>query len=341
MEEKEVTLKELFQNIKSYSSFVWKRKWWLLIVGLVFTAYSFWKTINQKVIYEAELSYLVTEDESGAAGVGVSAILGQFGIPGGGGRYNYNKIVELSKSTKLIKKVVFDSFERKGRFELIGNEIIKKYQIKCNDKHIMFEHQNFADLDSLEKVLFRKVYLLLVGSEHKSTHILETTYNEDDKIIRTIAKSLDPDLSIAVSQSLFIHLNSFYNHLVKGSNTETFTRLKSRTDSLQSEIRKSEYAVASQKDKLGFVQNIQRLPEIQHIQKLEMLYAIYGETVKSLETAQLLNSNTDFFTTIDHPYKPLKNNKKGMIVTAIVSFLLGAVLASIVFIIQKFFRENL
>ena len=106
---KEVTLKELFQNVKEYLGVITQKKLWIIAVALLFGAYGFWSNKTAKIKYTAEQTFMIAEDESGGSSGGITAILGQFGLPSTGSKFNYSKIVELAKSTKIMEKVIFDS----------------------------------------------------------------------------------------------------------------------------------------------------------------------------------------------------------------------------------------
>jgi hypothetical protein len=343
MEEKEVSLKELFQNIGDYSRVVWAKRWWLVISGLLFSIFGFYKSYTHKTEYNATLSYMIAEDESGSSMGGVSAILGQFGLPGGGSNYNYGKIIEISKSTKIIERVIFDSCVVNGKLDVIGNHVINIYGLKTNNSFTYFKHSSLFELDDTERALFKKVYYKIVGSEKITNSLLITEYNEDDKILSSTSTTYDEDLSIALLTSLYDELSVFYNFMSTGKQGETFVKLQNRVDSLQREIKLAAYGAAGAQDILGLVQNTERVPGVQQQRKAEMLYVLYGEALKSLETARLFqgNENSDFFLTINTPYKPLTKVESSIVKNSITYFLLGAVLLALCFIVQLFIKQNL
>ena len=68
---------------------------------------------------------MVNEEEGGGIS-GLSSILGSFGFGGGvGGKYNLERILELSLSQNIIQQAIFKKVEIEGKKyvpELIGNE---------------------------------------------------------------------------------------------------------------------------------------------------------------------------------------------------------------------------
>jgi len=100
-EQESISLKELFHSIKAYLKVAWCKKHYILAVGLILGVFGFWKSRVANTQYNANLSFIIAEDESGTGDDGLSAVLGQFGLPGGGSKYNYSKIIEISKSKNL------------------------------------------------------------------------------------------------------------------------------------------------------------------------------------------------------------------------------------------------
>jgi len=339
MEEKELTLKELLTNIGNYIKVVFRHKWWIALVAVIFGIYGYWNASKKKLKYTAELSFMIAEDESGNGG-GVSAILGQFGLGGKGSSYNYGKIVELSKSIKIMEKVLFDTTFIGNKKNTIGNHFIKAYDIQIDDSITYFKNNRISRLDSVERVLFKTIYNKLVGHANSKEFILITDYDSDDKILRTKAETLNADLSIHLVTSLYKHLSEFYNVISIGKQAENFVKLQTRVDSLQSAIQSAEYSAAIQRDKLGLIRQLERVPASQQQRKAEILYTMYGESLKSLETARFLKQqNGDFFLTIDIPFKPLQNDKESLLVAILISMTLGGVIASIFFVIKNFLNN--
>jgi len=74
IEEDEITLKELILKIKE---FFWEvvRNWkWVVLIVIPFVTFFMYKAVSTPVTYEAELTFMVNEDDGGGMG-GVSAIL--------------------------------------------------------------------------------------------------------------------------------------------------------------------------------------------------------------------------------------------------------------------------
>ena len=110
----EVTVKETFNKVIYYVKIVASNKLWIvgamLLVGSILGA----KAYFSEKKYEATLTFMVN-DESGGGGSGLSTILGQFGLGGGGGSQNYKKIVEIANSNKILTGVLMSSSSVDGK----------------------------------------------------------------------------------------------------------------------------------------------------------------------------------------------------------------------------------
>ena len=126
-ESDEITLKELILKVREYWREVWKNRFLVLLISALFASIFLWRAWIAPVVYLAELTFMVNEDEGGGLG-GVASILGQFGLGGGSsGKFNLDKILELSRSRKIVSQVLFEEIEVDGKVDYIANHIIDEY----------------------------------------------------------------------------------------------------------------------------------------------------------------------------------------------------------------------
>jgi uncharacterized protein involved in exopolysaccharide biosynthesis len=117
----EITLKELILKIQEYWQEILKNWKLIFLIIIPFVAFFLIKAFLTPATYSAQLTFMVNEDEGGGGFGGVSAILGQFGFGGGGqSSYNLDKILELSRSRKIIQMALFEKVNIDGKKGLLS-----------------------------------------------------------------------------------------------------------------------------------------------------------------------------------------------------------------------------
>ena len=94
LEDDEITLKELILKIQEFYREVLKRWLLVILITLPVMGYMFYKAYKTPNTYPATLTFMVNEDKAGG---GLGGLAASFGLGGGGGEYNLEKILSLQK----------------------------------------------------------------------------------------------------------------------------------------------------------------------------------------------------------------------------------------------------
>ena len=331
----EISLKEIVDLIREYVTYLWTKKWYILIAGIIGGAIFFTREYIKPTTYTAELTFMVNEDDGGSLG-GAAALLGQFGLGGGSSsEYNLEKIKELSRSRKITQNVLFDSIVIGDKNDLIANHIIRLYDYHKDWEDLPslkdfffsnFDSQSFSNVEnSALKALLRS----LVGTS-KSPGILRLNYEESTGILNISAVSLSPDLSIALSESMYTHLSYFYVKQSTEKQQFTLDLLEEKSDSTEQALYKAEYTLAKLMDNSqGFRLRTTQLKEQQLNRDIQIMTLAYGEILKNKATAEfLLESARPFFQVIDRPIYPLTSSTKILLINFVIGFCIGIILIS-------------
>ena len=185
----EISLKEAILTSKDYFSEILRSIPIILLITLPILAYQVYKAINDDLLYEAPLSFMLN-DEGAGGGAAISGLLGSIGLPfGGGGEENLDKILELSKSRKLSSATVFSSKEVNGKSGMLANHVIE--MLEANDKWnqrsflapeqkhnidgFRFAHDSIPSFNMVENNGLKHLHEHLIGNSKKDIRPLLTT----------------------------------------------------------------------------------------------------------------------------------------------------------------------
>jgi len=322
----EITLREFILKIREYFYFLWGKKLWIILAGLVGVLIGFVVALRSPVTYAAELTYMVNEDEGNTFG-GAGAILSQFGLNGGASsEYNLDKIVALSKSRRILEKVLLDSTIIDGAPDLLANHLIRSLQL--HDEWIESDNEElhgfYFPSDKLNtftrtaKSAFKRVFSEVVGREKKKG-IVSSGYSDDTGILRLSATTEHEDISIVIAEKLYVELAEYYVHQSTEKKRETVMQLNAKVDSINGVLQRAEYKLAQFQDRsLGVGQRRDQLEQGRLNREVQVLTIMYGEALKNRETAAfILESSTPFFQLVDGVMGPLKGRRMSKLITAV------------------------
>lgn len=328
---------------------MWSKKWWIIAGGLILASIMVgiaWTTPKK---YSAPLTFIINDDDGGGLS-GVGAVLGELGFGGGGSKgHNYEKIIQLATSRMILAKVLTTPCEYKGTKDFLGNHILDVYQDNLPNGPI--NPPNFRFLDSKEKsyladqerAVLHLSRLIKGAPENGIEPVITIDYNDESTFIEINAKTLVPELSIAIANVEYDVLSEFYVLNTIEKQQVTFNHVSGKSDSIYAELREAENQLARYRDQSsGIILNTNKLPKQQLARKIEMLYILYGESVKNKETAEFLLKNaTPYFQVIDRPLGPFQPVGKSRLKAAVVGSILGGLLVIALIIGRYWFIETL
>lgn len=343
-----MSIKEIFELIKSYFGLIWGKKIWVIICGFSLATILGIRAYHQPNTYNAKLTFMVNEDEGGGVN-GIGAILGQIGFGGGGSGKNYEKILEIARSNKILKQVLMDSAEVNGQNDLVANHIIRIYDYHehwnedtvLNDFFFELNNQNIRK----QNIATKKLISSLRGdpSDPDSKSLLSIDYDDESTIIAINGATESPELSIVLGELWYEKISTFYIKKTTERQQKTLDQLIFKSDSIYSLLVGAETGLAKGKDKMGLIKSFDNLPTAQQSRNMQIYSAMYAEVIKNKETTEfILKSQTPYFQIIDTPNLPLRKVlKRGWLMWFLIGGLLGGIICISIIIGYDYINKEL
>jgi uncharacterized protein involved in exopolysaccharide biosynthesis len=343
--EEELSLKELILKFLEYFQEVWKYWKLVILITIPFVGFMLIQAMLTPLTYKANLTFMVNEDEGG--GIGVGAILGNFGLGRGGGAHNLDKILELAQSRKIIQMVLFEKSQINNQSNFIANHLIKIYDFHEKWKEdtsglagFLFRNQSIDKFNKIENKVLKTLHKIIIGEENK-TGLLKTSYAKETGIMSIATVTESEKLSIALSKNLYAKLSIYYVVKSVEKHQQTYDVVESKVDSINLLLRSKESALSNFKDSnRGLWKNTTQLKELRLIRDVQMLNILYGEALKNLEIADFsLKTKTPFVQLIDSPISPISPKVESKLTAIILGGLLGGIIAVGFLILRKVYRD--
>jgi len=190
------------------SSFKENKKYLIIpfLLGIIFATIFFYHSYRTKPTFNADLTYMVNEDEGSKLGSNLLSALGKFGV-GGTTKFNLEKILFLSKSEFILRNAIFQKATIDGKIDFYANHIIRLYDLKKeNELNVTFKDSVFDNFTLDERKMLKIITDVLVGKKG----IITTEADEKTGIMTQSVNSLSEEFSIKLSQVLFDQLSIFY-----------------------------------------------------------------------------------------------------------------------------------
>jgi len=306
-------------------------------------------------LYKADLNFMVNEEEESALG-GISAILGQFGLGGAGTESNLDKIIELSRARTITKDALFSKSTIDNKEDFLANHLIGKLE-KSDDwedgkllgflsqdsldlENFRFAHADFEKFSILENKALKRMHQLMVGKEMKGG-FFQSNYSELSGIMSFSMTSPDPMLSIETVNNLFAKLSEYYLNKKTVKQEKDFLLIKSKYDSIQSELDSKMYKIAKFEDENKGLIRKQDAFLLKKMKADEFkLGEMLGEAEKQYQIAQLtMERQSEYVQVIDRPLLPLKPVNKGKLYYFLLGGLLGGLLSSAYVVFRKMYSD--
>jgi uncharacterized protein involved in exopolysaccharide biosynthesis len=345
--EDEVTLRDLILKLREYVLET-LRFWYIpLIFACLGAAYQFYKYSSVSPVYPARITFSVDEDEGGGT-TGLSSVLGQFGLGGvRPTRYNLDKILELSKSRRVVQQTLFTKITIDGNNDYIANHILRIYELysldKKSDKDVAsfsFTHDSLPAFNRRENEALLMIYNFIIGPPNKPKEsLLAADYNKDTNIMSLSATTKDETLSLELSRTMFESLSSYYVNKAIEKQLKTFTIVSAKRDSLLGVLKSLEYQLANFKDTHRSVpMRTDMISELRLQRELAAVTAMYAEVLKNTEIADFaLRNKTPFIQVIDSPIPPIAPEKASLLRKILIGLIIGGAIGVALIAIRKIY----
>ena len=254
----EITLKELILKIQEFWLELWKNKLWIIVTSILMAGIFVLRSYLNPQTFRAELTFMVNEDEGNSLG-GMGGLLGQFGFPssGAGGEFNLDKILELSKSRRIIYPAILDSLPVNQSRSIMANHIIdvydyhKKWKKSKNEEihNFRFESNQILGFGKIENIVLKSLYSKVVGNAKMSNDpLLNSKYDEATGILELAIVSESAPLSEYLVDAIFNKLSQYYVTKTIEPQTVTVNALNEKTDSIKRALANAEVRLAQYDD---------------------------------------------------------------------------------------------
>lgn len=348
MRNENYSLKELLTLWKIYLGELRSKKQWLFAFLMAGVLYGFYHKFTNPKIYEAELSFMINEDQSKLGGM--SAILGQFGgLIGDQENVNLYKILELGRSRQLAERVFFQKIgTEKGDSVFLANRMIESFEhqglwaksafYKPDHplKNFRFKSGDPGQFGLLENRALLELHQLFLG-------MLTTYVSDKTNIMQLQIHSTDELLAEKSANSLFEEMSDYYIDKTLEKQLATYQGLQHKTDSLRSVLEKKQYGLAGLKDSYRAAWLYQEeVPKDLLDQDIHMLRLVYAEAMKNKEVASFsLSNKTPFIQAIDKPILPLKSKESSWPKSLLIGIILGCFTGAAFIIIRKISLDSI
>lgn len=342
-----VSFKELVSGIQSCLEEIKVHKKILFACLLFCLALGVYNRWVSKKVFEAEVSFMINEEQNTASGL--SGSLGQFsGLLGIGTDINLQKILELAKSRRIAEKVFSGKIKINEKEDLLANHFINELE----KNHQWIKSSFVLQENPLKGFRFKEFipekFNVLENQALKNMHslfleILSTEVSEKTAIMKLQVQFTQEEVTYELANRLYNEMSNFYIDKMIEKQRETYNDLKHKTDSLKALIESKQYKLAGIKDSYRAAWLYQEeVPKTILDQEIRMLQMVYGEALKNREIASFsLETRTPFIQAIDLPIIPLKVIQQSWLKAIVLALFYGLIIGCGIILIRKFLREQL
>ena len=348
LEDDELSLKEIILNIRDFVGELWKS--WKLVLALVLLCAG-GLAINAALTpttYPAELTFMVNEQQAGINPL--SAIAGQFGFGSSNtGDYNLDKIIELSRSMRILSAALFKRYEIKGESDYFINHLIRsegfhdKWRKDTTGlKDFLFKRGPESAFDRVERKALKKVFVKVRGNpKEKVKGLITANYQTETSILSLTAETRRAALSIAFLEEVYNQVSDFHITETREKPETTYRLLQSKKDSLFAELSLKENQLARAIDSnIGLVSQAASLKIDRLRRDVQFLTVAYSKVLENTEAAEFaLQNATPVFQVIDYPIRPLRSNESSPVLMGIVGVILGGFLSILIVFVRRLYRN--
>jgi hypothetical protein len=315
----EISLAELWLKVKSVVAYLWRFKFLIMGVGLLFALGGYFKVKMAKPSYTASLTFAL-EQGGGASSLG--GLASQFGLSvgGGGEALGGDNLLSLMKSRRIVQDVLLSKIYVAGDSVLLINQYVatqSKLKAKWDTlglypidaKKCCAPIQDSAIGIVVKNVLEKS---LAVAKVDKKQSFVTVTYEGHDEVFTG-----------AFVELLTAKSTNFYVQTKMSNSNTNIAKLERRVDSVSAELQYAMMGYTAAQDQNSFtVQTTAKVPTMQKQMKVTMLTTLYGELIKNLELLKTMSAREEpLITMIDRPHYPLRVHESKLKSAAIGGFL--------------------
>jgi hypothetical protein len=304
------------------------------------------------VTYPATLTFMI--DDGSGGGFNIGGLLSSLGA-GGEKVGEFDKILALSKSMRIVSEVMLTKATLGGVEDFMGNHLIRVEQI--NEEFwskkpakpglpslngFLFTRDSFDQFSRLEYSAMKYMGGVLNGNEER-VGIFSVGYNEDTGIITYKVSCRTEEMSILLLNTFYEKLSAFYVEKTIGKNNVTYGLVKAKADSIKRVLNSIEYKQAKFEDAShSILLNADKVPSQRYMRDKQLLTLMYAEASKNLELADFaLKSSTPYIQILDKAVPPLDPEPISRLKLLLTAIALGVAVSVTIIIGRKIIKDSL
>ena len=341
------------ERTKIYLDTLLKNIYWIVLASGITAGISLYLATKQGKFYQCKLTFVLDEENAGNS-LDFASITGMYGLTNQSeSGASSDRIMELFRSNKFLTEEllrtdsttskslanrVLDNYNKGKFFSQLGfidnwNEHEKK-EIKQLEDNFQFKSNNYAELTRVEKSVLLNIIDFLTQKKEPVTRI---SFNEDSGIFTLLTRSKNHDLSIDLTNALYIALSKYYisNKLKKYEEIYQINKIK--TDSLRQAMASVQYQLADFEDSnRNLVFSKGKLKQKRLNAELQVVQVLYSEARKQLQISEYsLRQVKPIFQIIDYPAESLMASRQSKKRAVLRGGILGAFAIIGFFLLKK------
>ena len=342
------SLRDTILTVRGYA-FEVLRLWYIpAFFGLLVAGYKVYQYYKYTPVYPATITFSVDEDEGGGS-TGLSSMLGQIGLGGMRPvRYNLDKILELSKSRRVVQQTLFTKVVIDEKEDFLANHLLRIYNLDermgADGKAaapFYFTNDSVAAFNRDENAVLLQLHSYIIGPPDKpKLALVVPDYNEDTNIMSLSAATKEEELSIELARRMFESLSNYYVSKAIEKQVKTYKIVSAKRDSVLAVLKSVEYQLANFKDThRGLLMRTDQIAELRLQRELTALSAMYAEVLKNTEVADFsLRNKTPFIQVIDIPIQPIAPSQISLVMSVLKGLIIGGLIGVVIVLGLKFFN---
>jgi hypothetical protein len=333
----------IIEKIKNIKSFIFKRIWIFLIIGLIAGTGGFIYASFQKPVYESNLTFALDDGGSESGLSGALGLAAQFGLNLGGDGKNVfigDNILEIMKSRRIVESVLLsvDTFDNKA-YTLMGYylELTNYYKYAKG----IYATLNYppgitkSSLSYLQDSILLNVYRIFTEQD-----IVADRPDRKLNIYSVRVTSLNEKFTKDFTDRLVKETTDFYVEISSKKAKETLTILEDRVASMKGSLNASLSGKAAIQDaNMNPAFAAGQVPLLKQQVNMQTYSGAYAEMFKNLELARFQYLKQiplmQIIDGADYPMKRIKVSRlKAAVLFAFLSFFI------LLFIFWVIYKKN-
>lgn len=332
-----ISFTDIKRIIKDYCSYLWDKKWIIVVAGIIGVIIGIIHTSIYKPTYTATYKFSIESKSGGGSGLGALSMLAGFGSSSG--TFSGDNLVELFRSRSMVEMALLKPIIiEKDTMNLLEYKILAdSLRLKCDEINAEIDPSKYhiatlcdvtfpygQNRDSFTREQDSIIMIIASGMMQKEISIekLDKKLSYANFSVSSKDERFAKEFSAAMINTVF----DFYLKSKRDKTQRNIDEFQSRADSIRKELNKSLYAVAHYRDlNMNPSKNVLGVEQLKYQTDIQINTAAYSEIVKNIEVMKLdMAKSEPLIQEIDVPRYPLENDKKGKVKTGIkYGFVMG------------------